>query len=256
MGLNQLNFAGLNKVEVAIERLKTFEPPEGYYLAFSGGKDSTVLYDLAVKSGVKFDAHYHITGIDPPELVQFIKRQYPAVIREMPEKSVWKYILEKGMPRRQARWCCKVLKERGGHDRTVLTGIRWAESVRRSKRGLYEVCRDDGTRKFLHVIIDFTTQEIWQYIKSNKLQYCGLYDEGYKRLGCILCPMKTAKQTQRELVRFPKFAEAWKRACFRYWDKQTKGIIKYKTPEDFWAWWLSRKGETKLNDAQCFMLDN
>jgi phosphoadenosine phosphosulfate reductase len=31
-----------DKVAKAIERLKTYEPPEGYYVAFSGGKDSTV----------------------------------------------------------------------------------------------------------------------------------------------------------------------------------------------------------------------
>ena len=58
MGLTQLNFEGYDKVQVAIMRLQQFQPPEGYYLAFSGGKDSVVLYDLAVKSGVKFDAHY------------------------------------------------------------------------------------------------------------------------------------------------------------------------------------------------------
>ena len=27
-------------VEVAIKRIQAFEPPEGYFLAFSGGKDS------------------------------------------------------------------------------------------------------------------------------------------------------------------------------------------------------------------------
>jgi len=53
MGLAQLNFAGLDKVDVAISRLKEFEPSEGYFLAFSGGKDSVVVYDLALKAGVK-----------------------------------------------------------------------------------------------------------------------------------------------------------------------------------------------------------
>jgi phosphoadenosine phosphosulfate reductase len=42
-----------DKVKVSIARLIEFEPPEGYYLAFSGGKDSVVIYDLAVKAGVK-----------------------------------------------------------------------------------------------------------------------------------------------------------------------------------------------------------
>ena len=34
----------------AIQRLKQHEPPDGYYLGFSGGKDSIVIYDIAVKA--------------------------------------------------------------------------------------------------------------------------------------------------------------------------------------------------------------
>ena len=41
--LKQLNFSMLNKTEVAIQRLKQHEPPDGYYLGFSGGKDSIVI---------------------------------------------------------------------------------------------------------------------------------------------------------------------------------------------------------------------
>ena len=50
MGLEQLNFDGLDKEGFAIKLLQTWEPVEGYYLAFSGGKDSVGLYDLAVKA--------------------------------------------------------------------------------------------------------------------------------------------------------------------------------------------------------------
>ena len=46
------------KIETAIKRLQSFEPPEGYYVAFSGGKDSQCIYHLCKLGGVKFDAHY------------------------------------------------------------------------------------------------------------------------------------------------------------------------------------------------------
>ena len=73
--LGQVNLNGENKVDVAINRLQTFEPPEGYYLAFSGGKDSQCIYHLAKMAGVKFDAHYSVTTVDPPELMKFVKEK-------------------------------------------------------------------------------------------------------------------------------------------------------------------------------------
>jgi len=191
----QLDFERKNKVEVAIDRLQHFEPPEGYYLAFSGGKDSTVLYQLAVESGVKFDAHYSLTGIDPPELVRFVQKNYPAVELHRPPESVFKGVLKHGLPRRQTRWCCELLKERNGTGRWVLTGI------------------DDSTKTFLHPIIDWSTNEVWEYITRNKLPYCSLYDEGFSRLGCVLCPMASKRQIAIETERWPKIAAAWKAAA-------------------------------------------
>ena len=87
--MGQLTLEGKTMEQVAIERLQFHEPKEGYWLAFSGGKDSQVIYDLAVRAGVRFDAHYNVTGIDPPELVRHIREHYPTVQRDMPEKSIW-----------------------------------------------------------------------------------------------------------------------------------------------------------------------
>lgn len=76
-----------NKVKASIERIKAFEPPEGYYLAFSGGKDSVVCKALLDMAGVKYDAHYRVTSVDPPELVQFIRDKHPDVSRDVPRYS-------------------------------------------------------------------------------------------------------------------------------------------------------------------------
>lgn len=52
--LGQLNIWGKDKIEVAVQRIQEFEPKEGYYLAFSGGKDSCVIKELANMAGVKY----------------------------------------------------------------------------------------------------------------------------------------------------------------------------------------------------------
>lgn len=128
------------KLEIAIQRLKSFEPPEGYFLAFSGGKDSQCIYHLAQMAGVKFDAHYHVTSADPPELIYFIREHYPDVILDIPHDengkrvSMWSLIPQKRIPpTRIARYCCAELKEENDDGRMTVTGVRWAESARRKK---------------------------------------------------------------------------------------------------------------------------
>ena len=74
-----------DKVQASIERIKAFEPQDGYFLAYSGGKDSTVLLELARRAGVKFDVHYSVTTVDPPELVRFVISQFDAVIYNYPD---------------------------------------------------------------------------------------------------------------------------------------------------------------------------
>lgn len=130
----------VDKVQKAVDRLKTMEPRDGsgYYLAFSGGKDSQCVYHLAKMAGVKFDAHYSVTSIDPPELMRFIKKEYPDVIWDYPTgtdgkpTSMWKEIAQHTIPpTRQSRYCCDILKEQHGEGRVTVTGVRWAESIRR-----------------------------------------------------------------------------------------------------------------------------
>lgn len=136
--IHQINMYGLDKVQTAIKRLQSFEPPEGYYLAFSGGKDSVVIKALADMAGVKYTAHYNLTSVDHPELVKFIKREHSDVIIDRPKDkngnqlTMWNIIPSEGYPpTRLARYCCKHLKESNGHGHFVITGVRWAESTRR-----------------------------------------------------------------------------------------------------------------------------
>lgn len=233
---------GESREDAAISLLQEYEPTEGYYLAFSGGKDSIVIHHLAKLAGVKFEAHYHVTTLDPPEVMRFIKDQYPGVIWDRPKLSFFQLIAkERMLPTRTIRFCCRALKEVGGRDRVVITGIRGAESFRRSKRKSVEVSRDKKLRKmFVHPIFDWSEIDIWDYIRHYEIPYCQLYDMGWSRIGCLFCPMKGGAGQRRDAFEYPRYHRALLRAIQRMLDNihlNGKEWKHGKTPEEVWQWW-------------------
>jgi len=277
------------KVEKSIKRLQTFEPPEGYYLAFSGGKDSVVIKALADMAGVKYDAHYNVTSVDPPELIYFIKDHHPDVIWDYPRRkdgtriTMWNLIggtenyASRGLPTRLQRFCCKELKERGGEGRTTVTGVRWAESVQRRRRrrsglelvdkygehehidpdnpqqGITHICPTGG-KIIINPIVDWDDDDVWGFIKSNNIPYCKLYDQGKHRLGCIGCPMNQITAAA-ELQAYPKYARAYLKAVKRHIrrkEKRSPGFLKkygWHDEYDIMDWWLTGKEWRNPNEV-------
>jgi phosphoadenosine phosphosulfate reductase len=246
-------FEKYDKVKTSIERLKCFCPKDGYYLAFSGGKDSIVIKHLCKLAKVKYDTHYSVTTIDPPELVRYIKKHHKDVKFERPEKPLLEEMLYRGFPLRQSRWCCAIYKENGGKNRTVLTGVRWGESYRRSKRMMYENCfRGGDNKKYLHPIIDWTEQDVWDFIKKYKLPYCELYNKGFKRLGCLFCPMSSNRE--REVKLYPKFANLFIKYFEKLYTKRKSegntSVDRWKSGKDMFYWWIRKNlNEDKISDV-------
>ena len=131
----------IDKEKQAIERIRMFDPLKNgfmdlpYYVAYSGGKDSDVLRILFELSGVRYDLYHNHTTVDAPETVYYV-RSIPNIKISYPELSMWELIVKKKIPpTRTICYCCEYLKERNGANRFVSTGVRWSESVKRSKRG-------------------------------------------------------------------------------------------------------------------------
>lgn len=280
MSIHQLNMYGIDMVEVAIERLKAFEPPEGYFLAFSGGKDSVTVKALADMAGVKYDAHYNVTSVDPPELVRFVKT-FPDVKFDFPVddngrvKTMWNIIAEghnSMPPTRIVRYCCADLKEGCGEGRFVVTGVRKDESVRRAAtRGGLELGKNKSSvrdlldpdnptpemfyhcktyyKKVLNPIIDWTTAEVWEFIKEYNVSYCELYDEGYTRLGCIGCPMASRHEREREFKEYPKYKENYIRAFQRMLERHPSKRS-WQSGEEVFEWWLNGEAGTPTHDQE------
>jgi phosphoadenosine phosphosulfate reductase len=249
---------------IAIRRIKEYEPKEGYYVAFSGGKDSIVIYDLIKKALVKYDVHMNITTVEPPEVLQFVKTYYPEVERIKPKKSMFNLIKEKGMPpTRIIRYCCTELKEMNGVGRVVVVGVRREESVKRRNRPIFHESRKTKNLWFLNPIVDWSEKEVWEYINKYNLRYPSLYNEGYTRIGCILCPMHSIKQKLKDIERYPKYYKAYLKTFEKMLtirEKKGKPFKNYKTPEEVMHWWIyggKRIKTTKdLNISTNLLKDN
>ncbi len=154
-------------------------------------------------------------------------------------------VAKRGLPFRQSRWCCEVIKEAGGDGRVVILGIRRAESSKRNRQCYIEHRtrrRTKITKTLIRPILNFDNYDIWQYIRENNLPYCSLYDEGFERLGCVLCPF--SRKTKQEIEYFPKIAACWRRACDhivqRWQEKGTPGKHTGKTGQELFDWWIAR----------------
>jgi phosphoadenosine phosphosulfate reductase len=218
--------------------------PRGFLVQHSGGKDSVVIADLARRAEVPHVLQHSHTTVDPPELVRFV-RTIPGIEIHKPVMSMWELIRHKGMPpRRNCRFCCDVLKESNKDQGLVVTGITWAESQRRAKRMMFERCSKRKTRWFLHPIIDWGVEDVWAYIRERQLPYCSLYDEGFTRLGCVLCPM--SDRVERDIARWPRLCAQWERVVKATWRPHFDWAdgLRFESPDVLWAWWLDRRAST------------
>lgn len=250
-------------------------------ITYSGGKDSQVLVALAERAGIDFEVVNSHTTADAPETVYFIREQFRQMegrgIQCTIEKpkykgkptSMWTLIPQKGMPpTRLARYCCAILKENVGRNRFIATGVRWDESTKRKnnrgimelshrdkdkriilmsdndeKRQLFETCELKG-KMTVNPIIDWTDDDVWDYIRSEGLPVNSLYCEGWKRVGCIGCPMAGRGGRQREFLRWPKYEELYIAAFDKMLEvRKAKGLPcdRWQTAQEVFNWWMEDK---------------
>lgn len=201
--------------QLGIERLKAASEMslmhygQPLIITDSGGKDSSVVKELALRSGIPFEVMHNHTTADAPETVRFVRQEakrfedlgikYTINMPTYKGKrvSMWSLIPQKLMPpTRLVRYCCAVLKETGGAGRFIATGVRWAESAsRKNSRGIYEkngdsdhriiLNNDNDDRRMLfencrlkskrtvNPIIDWTDKDVWDFLGMGTQVLCG-----------------------------------------------------------------------------------
>lgn len=224
------------------EKMALSYSEEGFQLAFSGGKDSQVIYELAKMAGVKFQAYFYKTSVDPKELLTFIRESYPDVKWIRPKLTMFQLILKKKfLPTRFSRFCCEYIKERNGLNRVVIIGIRKAESTRRSKRIEFTSdCKNGCDINLLSPILEWTDADVWAFLAIRGLKACSLY-QTQQRIGCIGCPM--AYNHRSELEKYPQVKKAYINTAQKIIDQYPDCSFAkhFKDGDDAINWWTSGK---------------
>ena len=195
-------------------------------VAYSGGKDSDVILELARMSGIKYRAIYKNTTIDPPGTIAHAKANGVEIRR--PKHSFFELVAMNGFPNRFARHCCRYIKEYKILDRNIM-GVRKAESNKRKARYSEPTeCRFYGSKKdhveAFYPILDWSDQDVVDFITERGIKVHALYyrEDGTidpkRRLGCMCCPLAGHRVRIEYFKRYPNMVKAYIRAGQKFRD--------------------------------------
>ena len=195
-------------------------------VAYSGGKDSDVILELARMSGIEFRAIYRNTTIDPPGTIAHVKANGVEILR--PKQTFFQLIEQNGFPNRFMRFCCRYLKEYKVLDRCIM-GVRKAESTKRAARYSEPTeCRFYGSKRdhveAFYPILDWNDQDVVDFITARGIKLHPLYyrEDGSidpkRRLGCMCCPLAGHRVRIEYFKRYPNMVKAYIRAGQKFRD--------------------------------------
>lgn len=215
------------------------------YVSFSGGKDSLVVLDLT-RSALKLSPKVYFinTGLEFPETVEYVRtfcRENAIDLHELDARNAfWEHLPDFGPPAKDYRWCCKVCKlspagriaEEGKY--LTMDGKRRYESFSRARIPPKEENSLVPGQVNVYPIRDWRALEVWLYIHWRGLAYNPLYDEGFERVGCWLCPAALGAEYRRMLELHPDLYNRWD-TFLRDWAGQ-RGLPHGYIDHGFWRW--------------------
>ena len=242
-------------------------PQENIVLSFSGGKDSTVSADIAIKA-LSDPSLVHIFGnttLEFPYTTEYVDRyikSHPMAIFETAkndEQDFYDVCEDIGPPARMMRWCCSMFKtgpisrviNSMYNNQQILTfyGIRKSESVSRSKYNRVEENTESvkiQQQTVASPIFFWVDADIWLYILSEKIDFNEAYRLGYDRVGCWCCPNNNQRAQFLSRVYMPEQSKKWRNFLVSFAKKIGK-----PDPEEYVdsGNWKARQGGNGLASA-------
>lgn len=215
-------------------------------VSFSGGKDSLAVLNIAKKAVKKLEAFYVDTGLEFPETARFVEEaastmEVPIVVERAGHAFDENFPLF-GPPAKDFRWCCKVCKLGpitrllSRYRRGVITidGKRCYESFQRGGISASEKNPFVPGQISVYPIKDWRAIEVWLYIHMKNLPYNELYDKGFERIGCWLCPAALQAEYHRMRELHPELYDEWEGRLYRWAEEAglTPDYVRY----GLWRW--------------------
>jgi len=224
-----------------------------------------VCYKLAQMAEVNFIAQ-HAPTPEFKETMQYIRKYFPDVLQVKPliwkksknpkfngkAKTMFNLIANRSIPpTRQHPYCCSSLKENMGKaGDTFILGVRSAESNARNNRHIVNFWLGKIN---VNPIVDWSDEEVWEFIKLYNLPYNPLYSKGHCRVGCPGCPKsKNQKEELENNPRWKKFYLTAFKHMLKNCDTSQDTENSWKTPEEVMAWWLGEcENQREELEGQC-----
>jgi phosphoadenosine phosphosulfate reductase len=215
------------------------------YVSFSGGKDSLVVLDLT-RSALKHSpkACFINTGLEFPETVEYVRmfcHDNNIHLDELDAGDVfWQHLHDFGPPAKDYRWCCKVCKLAPAGEISekenylTIDGKRRYESFSRARIPATEENSLVPGQVNVYPIRDWRALEVWLYIHWRGLEYNPLYDMGFERVGCWLCPAALGAEYWRMIELHPELYDRWD-TYLRDW-AFGRGFSAEYIDYGFWRW--------------------
>jgi phosphoadenosine phosphosulfate reductase len=222
-------------------------------------------------------------AFESPEVVSFIRKNYPDVAIRRAEMSYFQLIKKRQfLPTKEIRYCCDYFKE--ACKSALVTGVRREESAGRKSRKMLALRKKSDFKKYANVfqascmesgkssplallpILYFSEAEVWRYIQKYNLPYPSLYDDGQRRCGCMLCPLSGLKGNLYHIKKYPNLLPSFYRNVarklkldFTFHKNKSSMEDLSNSPYSYLLYWLSAsfrpsKKEKEMIDK--YLIDN
>lgn len=151
--------------------------PEARIFTLDTGRLHSHTYDVMDRTREKYNINIEVLFPDTAEVEEMVSSRGVNLFYKSVENR---------------RLCCQVRKTNplNGYLKTLdawITSIRADQTEQRAESSKFEIDYLHGRMLKINPILDWTIDQVWDYVRKNDVPYNKLHDMGYPSIGCAPC---------------------------------------------------------------------